>query len=239
MTKAATLPSKALVVRCLTASAEVSADQSSLERGVCVKIRSLCLDLLREFGVAFCLIILGGFCSWIGIAGAPYTTSSVAGVLVLSFFDFDARVLDNEGGQPMTHVDVGSLATGLAITDDLFGSAELLNDKFGFRVPARFAQNKFIDEDIEKLVEAIGVVGAIDNVSVVFLIKIGLSAKFVAEKLGDVGGWTIEGSSDVGHVEDNGLDPISLSFDFGSQGGHAVAVELVIDIAANVNESQV
>jgi len=78
-------------------------------------------------------------------------------------------------------------------------------------------------------------VSAVDNVAVVLFVERSLSAELTAKELGRVGGRATEGASDVGHVGDDGLDTVALALDLGLEERHAVSVELVIDIATNVD----
>jgi len=97
----------------------------------------------------------------------------------------------------------------------------LSNDKFRLRVLAGLAKNELLDKDIEQLTKSVRIVGTIDNVSIILLIERGLSTKFASEEFGGIGRGATEGSGDVGHIRNDGLNPVALAFDFGSKEGHA------------------
>lgn len=55
-----------------------------------------------------------------------------------------------------------------------------------FRVVTLGTQHKFSDEPIQHVLQLVRLVGSVDDVTVVFGIKLGLSAEFTTEKLGRV-----------------------------------------------------
>jgi hypothetical protein len=137
----------------------------------------------------------------------------------------------------VTHVDWSPFAASLAIADDVFGSVHFEDDEFGLWIFAGFAQDEFLYENVEEFTEAVSVVSTVDNVSVVFLIERCLSPKLTAEELGSISGRATESSSYIGHIRDDGFYTISFAFDFCGKKRHAVTIELVIDIAANIDDS--
>lgn len=60
--------------------------------------------------------------------------------------------------------------------------------QISFRVVTLGTQHKFSDEAIEHVLQLVRLVGSIDDVTVVFGIKLGLSAEFTTKKLGRVCG---------------------------------------------------
>lgn len=58
--------------------------------------------------------------------------------------------------------------------------------QIGFRVVALGTQHKFSDEPIKHVLQLVRLVGSVDDVTVIFGIKLGLSAEFTTKKLGRV-----------------------------------------------------
>jgi hypothetical protein len=88
-------------------------------------------------------------------------------------------------------------------------------------VLAALAQDEFIDEPVQELTETSGVVGAVDDVSVVFLVEGGLGAELATEEFGGIGRRARKGPGDIGHVRDYGFDAVAFTFDFGEEDWHA------------------
>ena len=78
------------------------------------------------------------------------------------------RVLEDERGELVAHVDAGALAARLAVTDDL---VRLRDDEVRLRVLARLAKDKLVDEGIEQLAQLGRIVRAVDDVPVVLLVE--------------------------------------------------------------------
>jgi hypothetical protein len=135
------------------------------------------------------------------------------------------------------HVDARTLATSFAVADNILAPALLEDDKFGFRVLARLAKNKFVDENVKELAETVSIMRAVDNVTVILLIEGCLGAELTAEELGGVSRRTTESLGDIRHVGDDSFNAIALAFNFGGQKGHTVTIEFILDIAADVHNS--
>lgn len=60
--------------------------------------------------------------------------------------------------------------------------------QISFRVLALGTQHKFSDEPIKHVLQLVRLVGSVDDVTVVFGIKLGLSTEFTTKKLGRVCG---------------------------------------------------
>lgn len=58
--------------------------------------------------------------------------------------------------------------------------------QLSFRVVTLGTQHKFSDESIKHVLQLVRLVGSVDDVTVVFGIKLGLSAEFTTKKLGRV-----------------------------------------------------
>jgi|SRR5579859_4252748 len=111
----------------------------------------------------------------------------------------------------MTLIDIRAFPTSLALAQNM----GILNNEFGFRVLAFAAENEFVDEYIEEVLQFLFVVGTVDDVALggSFADDFGLGTEFEAEEFGYVDGWTGEIVGDVGHVGDDCLDTVSFSFD--------------------------
>lgn len=58
--------------------------------------------------------------------------------------------------------------------------------QISFRVVTPGTQHKFSDEPIKHVLQLVRLVGSVDDVTVIFGIKLGLSAEFTTKKLGRV-----------------------------------------------------
>lgn len=92
------------------------------------------------------------------------------------------RTLENEGGQLVAEIDVGSLATCLAVENDV--SILDVDDSLG--VLAVATKDKFADEAVEIVLKLACLMCSVDDPAVVLGIEIGLSTKFEAKVLDDV-----------------------------------------------------
>ena len=100
--------------------------------------------------------------------------------LLLRLADFILRrVLDNEGGQLVAHVDVRGVATSLAFEEDaLFPH---FDDCLG--IAAAVALHILLDEELENFRELLGIVSAVDDGGACLLVEVGLRAKLAAKVL--------------------------------------------------------
>lgn len=64
--------------------------------------------------------------------------------------------------------------------------------QISFRVVTLGTQHKFSDEPIKHILQLVRLVGSVDDVTVIFGIKLGLSAEFTTKKLGRVCGDVIQ-----------------------------------------------
>ncbi len=96
-----------------------------------------------------------------------------------------------------------------------------------------FTEDKFVDENIKQLAEAVGIMRAVDDVTVVLLVEGGLCTEFAPEEFSGVGRRPAESAGHIGHVGDDSFDTISFSFDFSGQDGHAVPSSESADLASS------
>lgn len=85
----------------------------------------------------------------------------------------------------MAQVDVGALTACLAVEDDK--SILDVDDRFG--VLAGSAEDELFDEAVEVVLELGGIVGAVDDPTVVLGVDVGLSAELETKVLDDV--WVV------------------------------------------------
>ncbi|KAI6757338.1 hypothetical protein HG531_003163 [Fusarium graminearum] len=88
----------------------------------------------------------------------------------------------------LAKVDIADLTASLAVE----GNVVILDHNIGLGVLALFAENKLVDEAIEVILELGGIVGTVDDPTVVLGVNVGLSTKFETEVLDDVGAGTGE-----------------------------------------------
>lgn len=98
-----------------------------------------------------------------------------------------------------------------------------MDEQVGLRVLAFRTQNVLADKAIQQVLQFAGIVRSVDDEALVLVVELGLRAEFTAEELGWVGWRAVEGLCDIAHVGDDGLDAVSLAFDFGADAGHLVA----------------
>jgi hypothetical protein len=225
------------------------------EGGFLVQFSSLALDTLHERivalpigfvvdrgsrGLSVCTIVTRTLCTRILPRLAPFGSLG--------------RVLEDKSRELVTHVNVGTFATGLAVAYDVL---VLGDEEVGLRVLAGLAQHEFVNEGIEELAKLRRIVGTIDNITIVLLVERRLCTKFATEKLRGIRRWATERPRDIGHIGDNSLDTIPLAFNLRHEKRHAmtvtsyesifshrlifahlpVTVELVIDVTSDVNDS--
>jgi hypothetical protein len=191
--------------------------------------------------------IMGASIASVLVVGQSSFLASLAigllGCLVL--FAFLGLVLDNEGRQLETRINIGALATSLAIKGDDF----ILDVDLGFGILALLAQNKLGNESIKIVLQFIGLVGSVDDPAIISRVGVGLSAKFKSEVLDDIcyalathplgngnpqvnltGRGPSQGRSYTGQIGNNGFDAVAFAFDLGHEAFHLVAVEGIGDI---------
>ena len=136
-------------------------------------------------------------------------------------------VFEDEATQLEARIDCGVRATSFAIENDLALSQLLL----GLGVRALPAEDEFADIDIEQILQLGSGVRAIDNVAVVggdvFCLgldaismllerKVGITThtKLHSKELDNLRWWSCQRLCDGRNVRDDGLDSITLAFDF-------------------------
>jgi hypothetical protein len=97
---------------------------------------------------------------------------------------FRRRVLENVGGEFVTHIDIGLSSTCFAVLVDHLVSTFSREYEFGFRVIACSAKDVFDDKGIEELEESFLGMGTVNDESIVC--HGGLSTKLASEKFGRV-----------------------------------------------------
>lgn len=132
----------------------------------------------------------------------------------------------------MSHIDETTVTTCCTHCSDLL--LLRLDNEFGLGIVTLFAEHKLLDEDVEDLLQLVSVVGSVDDVPIVLLVDLGLSAQLTTEELRRVRGWTSKSLSDFQHVDDYCFDAVALSFYLSEEFGHLVPVELVCDLTVDV-----
>ena len=152
----------------------------------------------------------------------------------------------------MILVHIGVTTTSLAIAND---GMVLENDQVCLRVEAAAAENKLLDEAVKEVLQSSCVVGSINNVSVIVVGDVNLSTELASKKLC----WiyksgnenldqkratrdntltarrSVQGTSNVRHVHNDGLDAVTSAFNLGGQLGHFISIERIIDVAADIH----
>ena len=139
--------------------------------------------------------------------------------------------LQNERGELVTDVGVGALTASLAVQDDVAILA--VDDSLG--VLAVLAKNELVDEAVKVVLELGGLVGAVDNPSVILGVNVGLGTELETKVLDDIVRRAGELVGDVVQVDDDGLDTVALALDLGLDLLHLVAVEGILHVAADVD----
>lgn len=139
--------------------------------------------------------------------------------------------LQDEGGELVTDVGVGALAASLAVQDDVAVLA--VDDSLG--VLAVLAKNELVDEAVKVVLELGGLVGAVDNPSVILGVNVGLGTELETKVLDDIVRRAGELVGDVVQVDDDGLDTVALALDLGLDLLHLVAVEGILHVTTDVD----
>lgn len=116
------------------------------------------------------------------------------------------------------------------------GNGALLgaDNQIGLGIVAVGAEHVLANKAIEEVLQLGGVVTSIDDEALVLEIKLGLGAELAAKELGRIGCRSADGLGDLDHVDDDGLDTVSLALDLGLDTGHLVAIESVADAAIDI-----
>jgi hypothetical protein len=114
-----------------------------------------------------------------------------------------------------------------------------LDDEHGLGVLAIATQDKFVDEDIEQVLQFFLVVCTVDDVpfNLTLADDFGLGTEFEAKEFGNVDFETTEVVGYFGHVGDDGFDAVAFALDLGLDGVHFVAVEDIVDVPADIERS--
>jgi hypothetical protein len=159
---------------------------------------------------------------------------SPASGLVLLALLVGCGVLEDEAAQFVAEIDVAALAACLAVQDNT--RIVVLEDNIGLGVLALLAEHKLADEAIEMILQLGGLMGAVDDPTVVRRVDIGLGTELEAKELDEVGTRPGKALGDTAQVHDNGLDAVALAFDLGLKPLHLVAVEGVGNIPTDIDE---
>lgn len=127
-----------------------------------------CLDLLGELVVA---VVVGGS-SLSALVGETVRAGGSA-LLDLALLAL-GRVLEDEGAEAVAHVDVGALAARLAVAVD---EVVLGEDELRLGVLARAAEDVFVDEAVEEVTQAGGLVDTVDDVALGLVVEGRLGAQ--------------------------------------------------------------
>lgn len=218
-----------------------------LDLGRSIKFFGLCLDTASEFIVTTGLDgnVTIVWRSVLGIVLVIWTVAivivSVATILLsglasgplLGFVLLALLwlVLEDETAQLETEVDIGPYTASLAVKYD----ETILDNNLGFWVLALLAQNELIDETIEVFLELGGLMGTVDDPSIVGGVSVGLGSQLEAEVLDDIGSRTSQRVGDTAEIDNDRLDAISFAFDLGLESLHLVSVEGVLYIATDID----
>jgi hypothetical protein len=125
------------------------------------------------------------------------------------------------------------LTASLAVKKDM----TVLDDYFGLRVLAFLAENELINEAIKVILQLRGLVGTVDDPTIVGGVGIGLGSEFEAEVFDYIVARTRQRLRDTAKIDNDCLDTVSLAFNLGLEFLHLVTIEGVLHIAANVDGS--
>jgi len=184
-------------------------------------------------GIAIVVLLVTAF-SWTTFSTSSsalcFLSSLAVGLLGrLVLLALDRGVLQDERRQLLAKVDIGTLATSLAVEHNV----TVLDMDNGFWVLAVLAQNESVDETIEVVLKLGGLVGTVDDPAVILGVNVGLGTQFETKVLDQVGRRTSELVGDIGQVDNDSLDTVAFALDLGLKALHLVAVEGVGDILDN------
>lgn len=158
-------------------------------------------------------------------------------------------VLQDEGAQLEANIDVGPLATGLAIEKD----AAILEDDIRLRILALLTENELGDETVQVVLKLRSLMSTVDDPTIVRWIRVGLSAKLEAKILDHV--CAVISDRDIGlmssdthkrgatqrlrdatEIDNDRLDPVPFTFNLGHEAFHLVPIEGIGHILEMVSE---
>ncbi|KAJ6444658.1 polysaccharide deacetylase [Purpureocillium lavendulum] len=212
-----------------------------------VRLGGRCLDLVELIVATVSIAILLGLVGT--VLGALFATAAGAillgavAILLLGPLGsttlglvlalLGGLVLEDVATELEAKINLGALATGLAVEENAVVADDV---DVGFGVLALLAENKLVDETVQMILELAGLVGTVDDPTVVLGLVVGHGTQLEAEVLVDVGRRASQGGGDAGQVDDDGLDAVTLALNLGLQTLHLVAIEVVADIATDVDE---
>jgi hypothetical protein len=100
----------------------------------------------------------------------------------LVFLTLLGLILEDEGGELKTQVDVGDLSARLAVQSDVI----VFDVNVSLWILAFLAEHKFGDEAVKIVLKLTGFVGTVDNPAVVGGVGVGLSTEFKAKVLDEI-----------------------------------------------------
>lgn len=79
--------------------------------------------------------------------------------------------------------------------------------------------------------------GSVDDPAIISRVNVGLSTELEAKVLDQVRSRAGKRLGHAAEIDDYGLDAVAFAFDLGLDAFHLVTIEVILDIAADVNES--
>merc|ERR1712142_1161000 len=76
--------------------------------------------------------------------------------------------------------------------------------------------------------------GAINNITLILVVKLGLGTQFTAKVLAWIGWWPGKGTCYFNHVDNDCFDAIAFALHFGEKLWHLIAIECIHYIAVYV-----
>jgi hypothetical protein len=117
------------------------------------------------------------------------------------------------------HVNILTMTASFAVT---INHILLVDEEIRLGVLAARAEHEFIDKDGEKFAQSGRIVCAVDDVSLVLLVKGSLGTELAAKEFGRVRRRSGERFGDVDHVGNDCLDTVSFALYFDLQLRHSV-----------------
>lgn len=190
-----------------------------------IQVLGSSIDLTSELVVASASIRLV-FAVLVGAVLRFIVTASVAVLAILQ-----TQLLGSAGSLALSLGSLGLLALlGLGLQDEvdqvgvdkglaastaglaIFADDIILDGEVGLGVAAVVAEDVLLNEDEQRLLQSLAIVGAVDDPAVIRGIHVGLSTKIKSEPLDDVTSRAGKGLSDSAQVDNNGLDTVALAF---------------------------
>lgn len=96
-------------------------------------------------------------------------------------------------------------------------------------------QNLLAYETIKQVLQFGSIMGTINDVAFIFVIKLSLRAQFTPKIFGRIGWWSAECFSHFRHIDDDGFDTIAFTLNFGHEPRHFVAIEGIAHASVDVH----